>query len=56
MMFLITTQVFDAELRLFAEENIECNVTSYPANKGCVDLIAGRYYSSAISLLVFGIL
>lgn len=35
-------QVFQAELRLFQEENIHCAVTNHPDNKECVDLIAGK--------------
>ena len=35
-------QVFQAELRLFEEENIHCSVTNHPDNKECVEMIAGK--------------
>jgi hypothetical protein len=35
-------QVFDSELRLYQEENLDFTVTSIPDNTGCVDLIADR--------------
>jgi len=34
-------QVFQAELRLYAEENIVCSVSACPDNSGCVELIGG---------------
>lgn len=35
-------QVFEAELKLFAEENILCSLDDCPDNKPCVDLLSGK--------------
>lgn len=36
------SQVFDAELRLYERENLECTVSSIPDNSGCIELISDR--------------
>ena len=35
-------QVFEAELKLFKEENILCSLDDYPDNRPCVDLLSAR--------------
>ena len=43
-------QVFEAELKLFAEENIECGLREYPNNARCVELLSSRNWGVLSSL------
>jgi myosin heavy subunit len=39
---VFNVQVFEAEMKLFKDENMDCSLDECPSNQQCVDLLAGK--------------